>query len=275
MIKLNDIIIEQNTFPDGTLLLKDIWNKSYHNETRITWRFESNSEVWTLIVLTKHIKSLGYKPYLNMPYVSNARMDRIKTTQDVFTLKWFAEIINSLGFESVYVLDVHSDVTPALINNCINQSPKFYIEQAIKEIEKDDSELILYFPDNGAAKRYSDMLPRYKYVVGMKKRDWETGKIKGLDIINNDIDLKGKTVLMIDDIISYGGSMFYSSLKLKEMGVNKIYAYATHTENSVLDREKGTFIKCLEDGTVEKLFTTDSLFTGKHGKIKLLESCLR
>lgn len=275
MIKLNNTIIEQNTFPDGTLLLKDIWDKSYHNETRITWKFECDSEIWTLIVLTKHLKSLGYKPYLNMPYVPNARMDRIKTPQDVFTLKWFAEIINSLGFEKVYVLDVHSDVAPALINNCINQSPRFYIEQAIKEIEKDDSELILYFPDNGAAKRYADMLPRYKYVVGMKKRDWESGKIKGLDVITNDIDLKGKTVLMIDDICSFGGTFYYSALKLKEIGVNKIYAYATHTENSVLDKEKGTFIKCLEDGTVKKLFTTDSLFTGEHEKIELLESCLR
>lgn len=274
MIKLNDIIIEQNAFPDGTLLLKDDWVKSY-KEMRIVWKFENNSELWTLIVLTKHLKSLGYKFYLSMPYVPNARMDRIKSSKDVFTLKWFTEIINSLGFEKVYVLDVHSDVTPALINNCINESPRFYIEQAIRQIEKDNSELILYFPDNGAAKRYADMLPKYKYVVGMKKRDWETGKIKGLDIINNDIDLNGKTVLMIDDIISYGGSMFYSSLKLKEMGVNKIYAYATHTENSVLDREKGTFIKCLEDGIVEKLFTTDSLFTGEHRKIKLLESCLR
>ena len=76
---------------------------------------------------------------------------------------------------------------------------------------------------------------------------------------------------MIDDIISYGGSLYYSAKVLKECGVDRIYAYASHTENSVLDREKGTLIKSLEDGTVERLFTTDSLFTGKHDKITVME----
>ena len=58
---------------------------------------------------------------------------------------------------------------------------------------------------------------------------------------------------------------------LKEAGVGKIYAYATHTENSILDREKGTLIKSLENNTVERLFTTNSLFSGKHDKITVLE----
>ena len=76
---------------------------------------------------------------------------------------------------------------------------------------------------------------------------------------------------MIDDIIAYGGSLYYSALELKKAGAEKIYAYATHTENSVLDREKGTLRKALEDGTVENVFTTNSLYTGKHEKIVVME----
>ena len=60
-------------------------------------------------------------------------------------------------------------------------------------------------------------------------------------------------------------------LELKKAGAEKIYAYATHTENSVLDREKGTLRKALEDGTVENVFTTNSLYTGKHEKIVVME----
>ena len=76
---------------------------------------------------------------------------------------------------------------------------------------------------------------------------------------------------LFNSVISYGGSFKYSADKLKELGASKIYAYATHTENSVLDREKGTLIKSLEDGTVERLFTTDSLFTGEHEKITIVD----
>ena len=76
---------------------------------------------------------------------------------------------------------------------------------------------------------------------------------------------------MIDDIVAYGGSLYYSANTLKNWGVDKIYAFVTHTENSVLNREKGTLIKSLENNTVERLFTTDSIFTGKHEKITVME----
>ena len=109
------------------------------------------------------------------------------------------------------------------------------------------------------------------YCYGIKNRDWKTGKILGLDVITNGIGLKQKTVLMIDDIVSYGGSVKYGADKLKELGVDKIFAYATHTENSVLDKNKGTLLKSLENNTVERLFTTDSLFTGSHEKITVME----
>ena len=93
----------------------------------------------------------------------------------------------------------------------------------------------------------------------------------GLEIKTNGIDLSDKAVLMIDDIIAYGGSLHYSALELKNLGVNEIYAYATHTENSILDKEKGTLIKSLENNTVERLFTTNSLFNGNHEKITVME----
>ena len=58
---------------------------------------------------------------------------------------------------------------------------------------------------------------------------------------------------------------------MKKNGVKEIYAYATHTENSILDKEKGTLIKSLENNTVNRLFTTNSLFKGNHEKITVME----
>lgn len=186
-------------------------------------------------------------------------------------MKCFADVINWLNFDLVEILDVHSNVGAALINNVLIETPKIYINEVIRKLEQNGTDLILYFPDEGAAKRYSDMFPGYKYCYGEKKRDWDTGKILGLDIKSDGINLSGKTVLMIDDIIAYGGSLYYSANTLKDNGVDKIYAFATHTENSILNREKGTLIKSLENNTVERLFTTNSIFTGEHEKITVME----
>ena len=46
-----------------------------------------------------------------MPYIPNARKDRAHREKDVFTLKYFANIINSLNFDNVYVLNPHSNVS--------------------------------------------------------------------------------------------------------------------------------------------------------------------
>lgn len=71
----------------------------------------------------------------------------------------------------------------------------------------------------------------------------------------------------LNDIIAYGGTMYYSVKKLKELGVGSVIIYCSHLENSVLDEEKSTLLPMLNDGTVEALWTTDSLFTGEHKRI--------
>lgn len=270
MILVNGIPVNVEHFPDGTQKINiDEFSLNYS----ILWKYEKEEEMSTLIYITKHLRDIDCHCTIELfvDYLPNARMDRTHDMREVFTLKYFADVINWLDFNVVHVLDVHSNVGEALINHLSIQSPQIYIELVLKDIYKNKDDVILYFPDAGAAKRYAGMFPANKYCYGEKNRDWDTGKILGLNIKTNGIDLKDKAVLMIDDIISYGGSLYYSALKLKELGVGYIYAYASHTENNVLNREKGTLIKALDDRTVERLYTTDSLFNGTDDHITILQ----
>lgn len=277
MIKVNGEILELNHFPDGTLHLNT--NLHIYLNNIIHWNYNNEEELIALIYIVNHINDVQKDfPYnilneLYMSYIPNARMDRVKNENDVFTLKYFANIINSLNFHNVYVLDPHSSVSEALINNLVKVDLKELIKPVLASVKffAETEDIIIYFPDNGAAKKYEDLFKGYKTCYGVKHRCWETGKIEGLEVIVNGIDLKDKTVVMFDDIISYGGSMYYGAKKLKELGVKNIFAWASHVENSILDKEKGTLIKLLEDGTVERLFTTNSLFTGEHEKIEVIE----
>ena len=276
MIKVDGKIVEINKFPDGTPRINLNVNELgayFSNGIEIDWKYENDGEMFYLMLIKRHLEEhlpSDTDVELFLLYVPNARMDRTKNTDEVFTLKYFCDFINSLGFSNVYVLDPHSDVSVALLNRCVVLTPEKYIRDVFHSMEVTNN-VVLYFPDSGAAKRYSELFPDIPYCYGEKKRDWKTGKILGLDIRTNGIDLSGKTILMIDDIISYGGSLFYSAEELKKYNLYKIYAYATHTENSALDKEKGTLIKALENNTVERLFTTNSLFTGEHEKITVME----
>nr|WP_142411393.1 phosphoribosyltransferase family protein [Clostridium sp. Marseille-P7770] len=269
MIKIDgkEIVIEK--FPDGTPRI-NLNPYEHFAPVTVEWFYESNEELMYLAFIKKHLEKYYRNEgiILKLPYIPNARMDRTKNDFEVFTLKHFCDFINWLNFYCVEVLDAHSDVSTALLDRCFNESPKEYIENAMSKIGKN---IVLYFPDAGAAKRYSNLFQEIPYCYGEKNRDWKTGKILGLTVRTNGINLDGKNVLMVDDICSFGGSMHYSATELKKCGAGKIYAYATHTENSVLNKEKGTLIKDLENNTVERLFTTNSLFTGKHEKITVME----
>ena len=277
MIKINNVSISQNHFPDNTLMLLDFPVDKVKTENRntIEWHYENDAELFTLICVVKHVfeKFPDVKLSLYVPFFPHSRMDRTKKASEVFTLKYFCDVINSLGFDEVYVLDPHSNVTPALIKNVRVLQPNGIVMEVVSKLDFHESDY-LYFPDEGAYKRYGDLFPAKKNVlIGHKVRDWETGQIKGLRITTpegyepDEFQCMGRNVLMIDDIISYGGTLAYSADELKKLGFKHIYAYATHTENSVLDPEKGTLLKRLEDGTVDHIYTTCSTYTGTHDKI--------
>lgn len=264
MISVNCRTVKVGHFPAGEQNILD-FRHDISDENTIVWKYESDEELVTLIYIVSHIRKYFPKAniYLHMPYIPHARMDRVKSDKEVFTLKYFAEVINSLNFNVVYTLDAHSDSSLALIDRIQNDSPDTIIADVMWNIPEGDSRhLVVYFPDAGAYKRYKDLLSisNYPKVYGEKIRNWQTHRIEGLNVVTNGVELKGKSVLLIDDIISYGGTFYHSILKLKELGADKIYVYASHVENAMIDTEKGTLIKLIDDGTVNMLYTTDSIF---------------
>ena len=265
MLKLNDRIIVSGHFPDGTLLIKENVPKDFSGERSATicWHFESNEELVALIYITKHLKSHGIeKIHLDMPYIPNARQDRVKSDEDVFTLKYFSEVINWLGFASVTVLDPHSTVSEALFDHIKVVTPKDNIAKVISEIG--EQQLMMFYPDEGAMKRYSALSDR-PFAFGIKKRDWATGQIKGLDVSGTTELIPGSRVLIIDDICSKGGTFYHSAKKLKELGAAEVYLYISHCENSILQGE------VLTSGLIERVFTTDSILTERHDKITIIK----
>jgi ribose-phosphate pyrophosphokinase len=254
MIKVYDIVVEQNHFPDGTLLAKlNPYDEKFQTEADINifWHYESDAELFTLICLKRHLESYfvkGTNFNLFLPYVPHARMDRVKNPDEIFTLKYFCEVINSLHFDNIIVNDVHSNVAPALLNHVIQLKATSTIEQVINMC----GDPVLFYPDEGAMKRYSADLAR-PCAFGIKKRDWATGKIQGLTLVNEEL-VKDKDVLIIDDICSYGGTFFHSAKALKEAGANNIYLYVTHCETSVFDGEM------ISSGLITGIYTTDSIF---------------
>lgn len=261
MILLNGNPVNDNRFPDGTSAMRiELPVITKNIETVITWKYDNDAEIAKIIYIVNWLREHGIKDIaLMLPYIPNARMDRVKNDDEIFTLKYFANIINSLNFTRVVALDPHSYVSEALINRIYSYTPTNYVEMVLNEIAPDNKgNVILFFPDEGAMKRYSNIAKAFKlpYVFGMKRRDWRTGEILGLDVCGADAidDINNKNILIIDDICSKGGTFYHSAKALKELGFNNIYLYVSHCENIVHEGDM------ISSGLIKEIFTTDSIY---------------
>lgn len=263
MIKLNGEGLNIKKFPNNevqvyledALVHKLITDEN--EEVNVQFYYESDQDLINLMLLKKDLDVLNKialtkkTTVLEVMYMPYSRMDRTDRLIGL-TLKHIADFINFLNFDSVLILEPHSYVTPALVNNSYSLfiNNDFVESQIIDKLDFDvDTDYIL-FPDNGAASRYKH-LTFENVLIGHKNRDFKTGEIKGLNVIGDVVN--PNRVLIVDDLSSYGGTFVHSAKKLREIGFKEIYLYITHAENSIFKGELFDY--------VDKVITTDSILT--------------
>lgn len=224
----------------------------------------SSDQLMELLQLVEAIRY--YAPmlplYLILPYCAYSRQDRRCNRGESFSLKVFANLINSCNFEHVTMYDNHSDVATALIDNCRVVDSTSCIMDYMDSM--DNTNPIKYAkdtydhfvsPDAGANKKvfHTSTIFNIPMIRADKVRDVSTGNIISTDVFATPEQLANKTVLIIDDICA-GGRTFVElakSLKAIEPSVT-IHLYVTHGFFS-------SGLHSLLDAGITKFITTDSV----------------
>lgn len=253
MIIVNGVEVQQEEFGDGTLKCKALSGSCLNNINEICWLYDNDAELFALYCIVKDIQNRmpHAQNILNMPYIPHARQDR-NVSGRLFTLKWFAEIINSLNFSTVVVVDPHSDVSTALLDRCLCDCSEELMYNASMGAEA------VMFPDAGAAKKYTGWGTQLQPIIGNKHRN-EEGRIDSYELMN--FKEGTKRVVIRDDICSYGGTFVAAAKALRERGVEHITLVVSHCENNILKGEVFNY--------VDKVITTDSICTVEHPKLEI------
>jgi len=251
MIKLNGNIIGNKHFPNNETLFEFVLDG--RNDFFIYFKYENDLDITGLIFIKKFLddKFTNPKVVLKMEYVPYSRMDRpIKNF--IFTLKYFCQLINDLKFYKVLVLDVHSSIILALLNNCVELPLQHYINWILDKKTID----YVFYPDNGACKKYTEILNlnNIPYFYGNKKRNLQTTDIIEYELIQCP-DINNKNILIIDDLCATGSTCYKASKKLKACGAKNILMYISHCENSIYNSD------LIISNYIDEIFTTDSILS--------------
>ena len=244
--------VKQILFPDNQphIVVSDI---NDGDDVRIVCPIRSSLELVQLMLVANAVKHCGGKLMdLVVPYLMAARYDRIINAGDSFDLEVVADVINSIGFESVNLFDVHSKVATDLINNSRSHNNSILVNS----YSKPNSVLII--PDKGASVKAAEYLGWNPSIVDSvtcdKERDKETGRVSLR--VNNPEICAGRNCVIVDDICD-GGATFMA------------IAEQIHPLHLTLIVSHGIFSKGFRAlrGKFDEIITTDSFLQHAPDKV--------
>ncbi|MCD4823964.1 MAG: ribose-phosphate pyrophosphokinase [Phycisphaerae bacterium] len=239
-------------FPDGELMIKleeDVRGRDvFIVQSTCTPVNESLMEL--LIFIDCARRASAKKITAVMPYYGYARQDRKDEGRTPITAKLTANLITTAGADRVLVMDLHANQIQGFFDipvDNLQAEPVFSQHFTKMKIEN----LALVSPDVGNVKRarvYAQHLGGDLAIIDKRRvsgDEVETGHIIG--------DVKGKTVLMMDDMISTAGTVCSAAVLCKEHGAGRIMVGATH---GVLC---GPAAERIRNSPIDSLVVTDTI----------------
>ena len=193
-----------------------------------------------------------------IPYYGYARQDRKVAPRTSISAKVVANLLTNAGASRVVTVDLHAGQIQGFFDMPVDNlftTPLFakYIKKKFK-----NKKLICVSPDVGGVQRTRGLATRIKADLAIiDKRRPRPGQSKVMNIIGN---VKGKTCVIVDDIIDSGGTIVNAVEALKKEGAVEVYVFITHAVLS------GEAVEKIKKSKIKKLIITDSIDNSK--KIK-------
>jgi phosphoribosylpyrophosphate synthetase len=283
MVKLNGTIIGDKKFPNGEVLftgLNQLLKPLEENLLEVRYdRSENLFETFVMAVnyLNAAIKNPSKQLELEIHYLPYLRADRQVGEDPMMSDAIVTLLIQLCGdWKSIHIFDPHNWFmwrTKTPHHNIKVGSPKPLIDHVLKyeELRYKSDEFYVIYPDAGAFNRYiTQLFGVYSYGcnlpkpidtrVGEKKRDISTGKslnigLKDASVKTLNVDPNpNKLGIIIDDLISYGGTATAVATQLKdEFGFERIIGWFSHMEESFYEGPNAN------NPAIDRIYTSDSI----------------
>ena len=253
LLKLKLVNTNIKRFSDGEIYIEI--NENIRGNSVFVIQSTSNPANDNLMELLLCIDALRRSSAKNItaviPYYGYARQDRKVVPRTSISAKVVANLITNAGASRVVTVDLHAGQIQGFFDMPVDNlftTPLFarYIKKKLK-----NKKLICVSPDVGGVQRTRGLATKIKADLAIiDKRRPKPGKSKVMNIIG---DVKGKTCIIVDDIIDSGGTIVNAVDALKKSGATEVYVFITH---AVLSGDATNKIK---KSKIKKLVITDTI----------------
>lgn len=224
-----------------------------------------NDNLMELLIMIDALKRASAKT-INcvIPYFAYARSDKKDQPGIAITSKLVADLLTTAGADRIIALDLHSSQIQGFFNIPVDHLSALPLFSRYFRQNFDLSNLVVVSPDAGGTYRARELSKRLgcSLAIGDKRRIDNDDNAEILNIIG---DVKGKDVLLFDDILDTGGSITKLANAVKQNGARTVYAACIH---GVLS---GNAIEKLQKSAIEKLYITDSITLKENNCKKIIQ----
>lgn len=217
-----------------------------------------------LMMIDAAKRASAYKIVAVMPYFGYARQDRKDQPRVSIGAKLVADMLSTAGVDRVITMDLHADQIQGFFNIPVDHlyASSIFVPH-IKHMNLDN--LVIASPDVGGTKRantYAKFLET-QMVICHKHR----AKANVIDEMRIIGDVKGKNVIIVDDMVDTAGTLTKAADMMLEAGAQSVRAFTTHAVLS------GPAYERIENSGLAELYVTDSIpLKQQSDKIKVLSA---
>ena len=226
-LKAKYVDVDTRTFPDGEskITFRHNLKKSVVLVVQSTYP-PVDTNLLQILSIISEVKKISSKIYAIMPYMGYARQDRQFLNGEIATMSVVAKMLQAAGAKKAIVVDIHSKT--ALRHFKIPTENVSAIPELAKYLKKLKlKNPIVVSPDTGGslrAKKFADIL-KSDFITLKKSRNRKTGKVS---IQSTKANVNGKDLIIVDDIISTGGSIVKATQFLKKQKCKRVFVVCTH-----------------------------------------------
>jgi ribose-phosphate pyrophosphokinase len=185
-----------------------------------------------------------------VPYYAYARQDRKTRGREPISAKLVANLMATAGVNRVITVDLHAGQIQGFFDIPVDHLAAVPV-LADYLSKKELQDVVVVSPDLGGVTRARKLADRLQAPIAIiEKRRPKPGCAEVMNLIG---DVKGKTAVIIDDIVDTAGSLCEAAKALSKMGVKSVYACCTHAILS------DPAVQRIEDSTIEQLIITNSI----------------
>jgi len=264
-IKLGDASVDR--FSDGEVRLKI--NSNVRGQDVFVIQSTSNpanENLMELLIMIDALKRASAQRITAvLPYFGYSRQDRKDQPRVPITAKLVANLLTTAGANRVLTIDLHAGQIQGFFDIPLDNlfAVKLFMDHRKKTKVK--GELVVVSPDVGGIKTARAYAKRFNSDLAIvDKRRIDDKKAEVMHIMG---DVKGKTAMIVDDMVATAGSLVEAVEAIKKAGALEVYAAITHP---VLC---GPAIERLKKSSLKELIVTDTVPISKDrmlGKIKVL-----